>query len=174
MKSIEKLRQSSHLDDSKWTLETGDVVHVFDSEPNDPRAVNWGEQWRKIAEEIEAEIGRDYMKLPVDADGVPIRPGDLLESTDMDGCKERFTCDGFTSELPDGKGEMMPTSTDADAAYYAALCRHIEQDPLSELLMEMLDRHTDGVGLRKHRGDIYSFADEYAGRIRGLMTKEEA
>ena len=128
----------------------------------------------ELADEIEAEIAERYMELPVDADGVPIRPGDLLESTDVDGCKERFTCDGFTSELPDGKGEMMPTSADADAAYYAALCRHIEQDQLRELLMEMLDRHTDGVGLRKHRGDIYSFADEYAGRIRGLMTKEEA
>ena len=76
MESIEKLRESSHLDDSKWTLETGEVIHVYGSEPNDPNAVNWGEQWRKIADEIEAEIAERYMELPVDADGVPIRCGD--------------------------------------------------------------------------------------------------
>ena len=28
--------------------------------------------------EIEAEIGRDYMKLPVDADGAPIHVGDVM------------------------------------------------------------------------------------------------
>lgn len=37
----------------------------------------------RIADEIEAELAERYMKLPVDADGVPIRPGDKL--IDMDG-----------------------------------------------------------------------------------------
>lgn len=78
IKALEKLGRSSHLDDDKWTLETGDVVHVFNSEPSDPNAVNWGEQWRKIADEIEAEIADRYMLLPKDADGVPIRVGDEM------------------------------------------------------------------------------------------------
>lgn len=84
MESIEKLRESSHLDDSKWTLETGEVIHVYGSEPNDPNAVNWGEQWRKIADEIEAEIAERYIELPCDADGVPIRIGDTVR--EMDDC----------------------------------------------------------------------------------------
>ena len=82
MESIEKLRESSHLDDSKWTLETGEVIHVYGSEPNDPNAVNWGEQWRKIADEIEREIESRYMQLPVDADGVPIHVNDWIEVYD--------------------------------------------------------------------------------------------
>lgn len=34
----------------------------------------------RIADEIEAEIAECYMKLPVDADGVPIHEGDLMDS----------------------------------------------------------------------------------------------
>lgn len=56
IKALDKLRESSHLDDNKWTLETGEVVHFFGSDPNDPNAVNWGEQWRKIADELNAEL----------------------------------------------------------------------------------------------------------------------
>lgn len=85
IKAIEKLRRSSHLDDDKWTLETGEVIHVFASRPNDPNAVNWGERWRKIADEIEAEIAERYMLLPVDADGVPIHVGDKVEWLDGNG-----------------------------------------------------------------------------------------
>jgi len=35
----------------------------------------------EIADAIQAEIAERYMKLPVDADGVPIHVGDVLEST---------------------------------------------------------------------------------------------
>jgi len=33
-----------------------------------------------IADEIEAEIAKRFMELPVDADGVPIKPGDMVGS----------------------------------------------------------------------------------------------
>lgn len=36
-----------------------------------------------IANEIEAEIERDYMRLPVDKDGVPIHPGDNMTDGSM-------------------------------------------------------------------------------------------
>lgn len=163
MKSIEKLRSRLLVKDF--------IVYGKKLPDDDPAIKKFRGLANELAGEIEAEIAEKYMEFPVDADGVPIRPGDSLESTDMDGCKERFTCDGFTSELPDGKGEMMPTSAGADAAYYANLCRHVEPDPIKELLLEMLDRHTDGIGLRRHHGNIYSFADEYAGRIRELMKE---
>lgn len=80
MESIEKLRERSHLDDDRWTLSDGRVMWYTNGEPNDPNAVNWGEQLRKIADEIEREIAERYMELPVDADGVPIRVGDEMES----------------------------------------------------------------------------------------------
>lgn len=64
MESIDKLRDYSHLDDDKWTLETGEIIHMYGSKPNDPNAVNWGEQWRKIADEIEQEIAERFVELP--------------------------------------------------------------------------------------------------------------
>lgn len=82
MESIDKLRDYSHLDDDKWTLETGEIIHMYGSKPNDPNAINWGEQWRKIADEIEQEIVERYIELPVDADGVPIRLGDVVAAQD--------------------------------------------------------------------------------------------
>lgn len=78
IKALEKLRESSHLDDNKWTLDSGEVVHVFGSDMGYDDAINWGEKWRKIADEIEAEIAERFMELPVDADGVPIHVGDEL------------------------------------------------------------------------------------------------
>lgn len=35
-----------------------------------------------IADEIEAEIAERFMELPVDADGVPIKPGDIMQFRD--------------------------------------------------------------------------------------------
>ena len=67
IKALEKLRESSHIDDDKWTLANGEVVFMFNNEPKDPDAINWGEQWRKIADEIEAEIAERFVALPVDA-----------------------------------------------------------------------------------------------------------
>ena len=69
IKALEKLRESSHIDDDKWTLANGEVVFMFNKEPKDPDAINWGEQWRKIADEIEAEIAERFVALPVDAIG---------------------------------------------------------------------------------------------------------
>ena len=58
MESIEKLRDY---------YKAKDVPGVH-------RAIN------QIADEIEAEIAERYMLLPVDADGVPIRVGDVIKS----------------------------------------------------------------------------------------------
>ena len=80
IKALEKLRESSHIDDDKWTLANGEVVFMFNNEPKDPDAINWGEQWRKIADEIEAEIAERFMEAPVDADGVPTKPGDKMKT----------------------------------------------------------------------------------------------
>ena len=129
IESIGKLRESSHLDDSKWTLETGEVIHVYGSEPNDPNAVNWGEQWRKIADEIEAEIAERYMLLPVDADGAPIRPDDLM------ACKE-FDANDF-----DVKEYVLAVSYDCwvdkeGLTYIPCNTRHAKPRTLEDMMTE--------------------------------------
>lgn len=78
LEPINKLRESSHLDDSKWTLDTGEIIVMYGNEPNDVNAVNWGEQWRNIADEIEAEIADKYLELPLDVVGTPIHVGDKV------------------------------------------------------------------------------------------------
>jgi len=41
---------------------------------------------RRIADEIEAEISERYIQLPVDADGIPIHPGDTVYAVDDGWC----------------------------------------------------------------------------------------
>lgn len=69
MDSVDKLRE--HLADC--TQQAGTDAHRFDTYWITKDAAD------AMIDEIEAEIERDYMRLPVDADGVPIRVGDLLK-----------------------------------------------------------------------------------------------
>ncbi len=66
MKPIDKLREiASRLDDAAANVSE----HGFS-----PIAIKAS----LLCDEIEAEIERDYMRLPVDADGVPIHVGDVM------------------------------------------------------------------------------------------------
>lgn len=64
MKSIEKLRTAARNMAKGRNLEHHEECNLL----------------LRIADEIEAEIAERYMKLPVDADGVPIHEGDLMDS----------------------------------------------------------------------------------------------
>ena len=147
IESIEKLRESSHLDDSKWTLETGEVIHVYGSEPNDPNAVNWGEQWRKIADEIEAEIESRYMELPVDADGVPIHVGDEMENGEYRGKVTDMSWDGHFWHVYHGSiaiapcdySHVKPRTIEAVLADFASKQHGITKEENDALIAECAD-----------------------------------
>lgn len=128
-----------------------------------------------IADEIETEMERDYMRLPELDDGV-IKVGDWIES-DYDEFKcvrkvEALIWDGFRwdFQLSDEDGDTRDCASLGD--FYECSKHVAKPDPLSELLLEMLDRHTDGIGLREHGGDINSFAGKYAELIRELMEAD--
>jgi len=142
IKAIEKLRESSHLDDNKWTLENGEVVTMFGADPTDQNAVNWGEQWRKIADEIEAEIAERYMQLPVDADGVPIRVGDVVEFGEnrnqgiVKALNEHMVIaihvdDGYTNYAKYG------------LLWNADACRHVKPRTVEDVLMDVMSDFAD-------------------------------
>lgn len=109
-----------------------------------------------------------YLKLPVDADGVPIHVGDTLEFGES-----------FNQGIVKAVNECMVISLHMDCDYTnyakygllwdAGSCRHVKPDPLKELLTEMLDRNSDGIGYREFGGDFESFVKSYAERIRELM-----
>lgn len=154
IESIEKLRESSHLDDSKWTLETGEVIHVYGSEPNDPNAVNWGEQWRKIADEIEREIAERYIELPCDADGVPIHVGDTIEYPNGRRDVVRFIT----------VNDNMPTFN--ERGWVASKCRHVEPRTIEDVLRDLVD------GIGSVEFDALTAIGEAADEIRELMEVE--
>lgn len=178
MESIEKLRESSHLDDGKWTLETGEVIHVYGSEPNDPNAVNWGEQWRKIADEIEAEIESRYMELPVDADGVPIRIGDSLECTEYGNQTERFTVYGYTTEYLTWTGEVTPlmATNENSTEFYCRNCRHFNPRTIEDVLRDLANEVWEAsITCQTTWSDsgLDGIEKRYAAEIRELMEVDE-
>ena len=114
------------------------------------------DQINEIAAEIECEIAERYMELPLDADGVPIHVGDLVRLND--GGEDSYI-DGFTSELCDGEGELMPT---IDATQYRACdMRHVVERTIEDVLRELADIPT----AYERTEAIAKYADE----IRGLL-----
>ena len=99
MESIEKLRELAHS-----IVVTGQVERAIDD----------------IADEIEREIAEKYLLLPVDADVVPIHPGNyvLLDGKGGEvwlvGCRDVMCSDGMS--------------------YTASALNHVKPDPVKELL----------------------------------------
>lgn len=115
IKALDKLRESSHLDDNKWTLETGEVVNCFGSDPNDPNAVNWGEQWRRIADEIEREVDDlidDMGMVSVDGYEVPFNTPDALHMV-LGAAADRFdTPEDAVRYLQGETSMLLPVDSD--------------------------------------------------------------
>lgn len=155
MESIEKLRESSHLDDNKWTLETGEVVFMFGNETGDPNAVNWGEQWRRIADEIEAEIAERYMLLPCDADGVPIHVGDVMTLRHGKTCEVVAVSDSQFTANKMGCEKVV---------CHANLHRHVTPRTIEDVLADFASKQH---GITKEEND--ALIAECAAEIRELM-----
>lgn len=113
--------------------------------------------------EIEREIAERYMKLPVDADGVPIRPGEQMadDSQRADG-------------LGLAKWDVVSVNECAffdmsGGLHVGKQCHHVKPDPVKELLEELLndiDYAYDG------KVTIAQLIDEYAARIREAVKRE--
>lgn len=147
MKSIDKLRE--YVNKQRDEYNNHNVSFVW--------------QLSTIADEIEAEIADNYMRLPVDADGVPIHLYDkLLKST---GAAESTY------------GEVVGISDDSVffnakqgwESNWSKCTRHVKPCTLEDVLTEMLDRNSDGVGLREFNRDFGAFVAHYADEIRELL-----
>lgn len=116
------------------------------------------------ADEIQAEIDERFMELPVDADGVPwtLETESFVDDT---GAKVMFS--GLQVDCK-GRWKILSNCVWHDPS----LCRHIKPDPLKELLTEMLDRNSDGIGYRDFNCDFNVFVGHYADKIRELMKED--
>ena len=121
----------------------------------------------EYVDEIETEIKRNYMRLPVDADGVPIQIGDLLESSEIN---KHFMCRGMSLALQ--SNEKWWTVEWSYDHYYgtseyvsAKSCRHVKPRTIEDVLRDMLDAYDGG----EHYELPYSFIANYADELRGMM-----
>lgn len=83
LKSVSKLRLL--VDETRDAYLRGDVNYTIELDG--------------IAERIEQEVSERFMELPLDADGVPIRVGDVVEAG-FDGTQEIAGVSGENSDFP--------------------------------------------------------------------------
>lgn len=113
-------------------------------------------------------IDSTYMKLPVDADGMPIRIGDTMERV----CAEMPGT--FIVGLIGADGHCMDDETNF---FLASECRHVKPDTVESLLMEFA-LATDYAGdwnnpddVDERRRQVDALAAEYAERIRKAVEE---
>lgn len=116
-----------------------------------------------IADEIEAEVAESYMRLPLDADGVPIRVGETLQLGDTRGKVVALTYCPSNGKLP------WEWQCDTGDWYNTAFAHHVKPRTLEDVLREMLDREGDGIGLREFNRDFDAFVEHYADEIRAMF-----
>lgn len=105
LKSLGKLRQiAEKLEDRMTIITESDCIPLS--------MTLW-----QVANEIEREIAERYMELPVDADGVPIHVGDVLER----GYVVDYVAPNWC--LATGRGAM-----------YADMCHHVKPRTLEDVL----------------------------------------
>lgn len=119
-----------------------------------------------LADEIEREVAERFMPLPCDGNGEPIHMGDVLVPKDYGtrrrevigvNCKEFFFLDDEEGRIKKNRAHCW---------------KHLEPRTLEDVLSEMLDRNSDGIGLREFNGDFAAFVEHYAAEIRELMGAE--
>lgn len=155
IKALDKLRESSHLDDSKWTLENGDVVIMLGRAPDDPNAVNWGEQWREISDAIESEVAERFIELPCDAEGVPWHVGDVTENGNV---VKAITFDRIGAHFTG-------TVNDIDPSIHT----HSKPRTIEDVLVDFAPRWMDAFNPERKA----MLVEEYADEIRELRGDAE-
>ena len=151
MKSIDKLRKT--LKDC--TKEAGIEPDKFDTYWITAKACDM------LIDEIEAEIAERYMLLPCDYDGEPLHIGDITNEGKI--ARMIVRDDGESSVYV----YKLPNVLHEFACYEV---EHVKPRTLEDVLTEMLDRNTDGVGLREFNRDFGAFVAHYADEIRELMS----
>lgn len=143
MESIEKLRKYA---DGFVTVQTHDDL-------------------MGIIDEIEAEIAERYMELPVDADGVPIHVGHLIEYG-FKGERLEVTHIGLTKHGDPTIAYRRPNGT-LDSSCIGSECRHVKPRTVEDVLEDML--------IEKDETDLctWGFISKYADEIRELLGVSE-
>lgn len=125
IESVDKLREWSRWLDCTYATDDGKSYIVYSHQPYDGMK-SCGEYMREQCDEIESEIERDYMPVPVDADGIPIRVGDVVEANDW---SSKRTVDSFAVVCRDAEGYRV--------WHGANELRHVKPRTLEDVLKEL-------------------------------------
>lgn len=164
IKALEELREKLERDTSKAKLyPTAPIKHAF------AEGVTI-EGYRALADAIEAEIAERFMELPVDADGVPIKPGDIMQfrddapvRVDSIGNSKCYVGDfGWFG----GNGGFYGKGT-------LKCCRHVKPRTLEDVLNDCADEISEKRGiapeLNRDTPTRNEIVDKYADEIRELL-----
>lgn len=145
-------------------MKTIDTLHEWCNFLGDDPCDGCAKQLHIIADEIEAEIERDYMRLPVDADGVPIHVGDDLRSASS---KTEYTALGFWFDFDCDIWQVMVSSKQAMSGN---MLRHVKPRTLEDVLVDMLEA---AIGYSDAHTDVALVAvEKYADEIRELLGSD--
>jgi len=104
----------------------------------------WHDEFYRAVDRLESEIAERYMELPVDADGVPIRVGDELETSEHG---KRFTCTGYSYqtegyEKPHWSIAYRYDDYDGTTEFVSLRsCRHVKPRTIEDVLREFTEKY---------------------------------
>lgn len=133
LESIKKLRKKLEEDTA------GDFVFTTCPEQHGFRAGATIENYEAIADEIEREVAERFMELPLDADGVPIRVGDVMEFS-------AFEIEKPVTRMVDGIGQGVFFAWCGERGYQqheAKSYRHYHTPTVEDVLREFAEKITD-------------------------------
>ena len=122
----------------------------------------WLDGWNRAVlaiEKIEQEVSERYMELPLDADGVPIRVGDVMEFS-------AFEIEKPVTRMVDGIGQGVFFAWCGERGYQqheAKRYRHHHEPTVEDVLREMVAAYMDTPLDDSNDGEFFA---EYAAKLR--------
>lgn len=164
MRSIETLREWSHWLDCAYATSDGLSYQVY-SAPLSKGMKSCGLLMREKCDEIEAEIAERYMELPLDADGVPIRPREEVST----GMGDNGPIGHLEYWYPNHWVAVIEYKPGQFTRYDPAAIRHVKPRTLEDVLQNLIDAAAE---IHAHALDddmpdmLDALIGEYADRVR--------
>lgn len=141
IKALEKLRVSKDASDYQWIR---------------------SDYLNQIADAIEAEISEHYMRLPCDADGVPIHVGDKMIISDR-----HIGIVTAVGKHNEERAWILQAGKNVSICYIVSKLKHVKQRTLEDVLIDAMQ-----FGFSSQAGDdVMDKAREFADEIRELLKE---
>lgn len=120
----------------------------------------------EIADEIEREVSENYLRCPLDADGVPIRLGDRLDSFG-----EQFTCEWIEYDTDNVSVGYATSNGELPPAFAPDECEHVKTRTVEDVLRAFYHDASDADAFCTVRLD--DVLAKYADELRVMMEADD-